>query len=109
MGSSTGAIHASPADGDQLLEIANRAAAPPFDLGRADALIRELADARRVETGGPRFLRGIGAPAEEPFRGGFWPGGGPRHPPPQPPRPRGGPRSRRAGRPPRRAPRRSTP
>src|SRR2546428_9248579 len=89
MGSSTGAIHASPADGDQLLEIANRAAAPPFDLGRADALIRELADARRVETGGANLLSGIGARLEQPFCGGPAPGGGPRVPHAPPPRPPG--------------------
>src|SRR2546428_9860337 len=89
MGSSTGAIHASPADGDQLLEIANRAAAPPFDLGRADALIRELADARRVETGGASFPSVLRAPLKQLFRGALRPGGGPRTPPPLPPLPPG--------------------
>src|SRR2546428_12668012 len=104
MGSSTGAIHASPADGDQLLEIANRAAAPPFDLGRADALIRELADARRVETGGPSFLSGLGAPLEQLFCGGPAPRGGPRLPAPPPPRRRGVPPPAGGGGPPPGAP-----
>lgn len=69
LGSSIAAIDASTADIDQLLEIANRAAAPPFDLGRADALIRELADARRVESGGQTFLSFIGALLQQLFGG----------------------------------------
>jgi len=69
MGSSIGAIDATTADVDQLLEIASRAAAPPFDVSRADALIRELADARRVESGGQSFLSVIGALLQQLFGG----------------------------------------
>jgi hypothetical protein len=61
MASTNTAIDASIADIDQLLEVADRAAFRPFSLSRADALIRELADARRVGSGGESILGAIGA------------------------------------------------
>ena len=61
LGATTAAIDAGIADVDQLVAIADRAANPPFNVARANALLREAAAAEETRAGSNDLFAALGA------------------------------------------------
>ncbi|TMC74285.1 MAG: DUF4129 domain-containing protein [Chloroflexi bacterium] len=61
LAATTTAIDAGIADIDQLVEITDRAAKPPFDLAQANAQLRELATAEETRSGSNDLFAAFGA------------------------------------------------